>query len=472
MKEIIGRIKEQKKFKQILNSKKSEFVAVCGRRRVGKTYMIREFFSENIVFQLSGLSNRPTAEQLKNFAHTLSLYTGEEELQLEDWLDAFYKLEKYLLSLKDGRKVVFLDELPWLDTPNSNFIAGLEHFWNGWASDRKDIVLVVCGSSTSWMMDNLINNHGGLHNRITNKFLLQPFNLQETEEMLLSKGFHLSRYEIAECYMVMGGIPFYIDMLDSSKSLAKNIDELFFDPVGTMHNEFENLYASLFRKSDDYVRVVQALSSHNQGITRNDIVEKTGLKSGNALTTILRNLEYCGFIRSYTNFAYAKKDMLYQLIDFYSLFYFRFIHGKGFRDIKFWSTIQSTSEFYTWAGISFELLCLMHVEQMKKSLGIAGVLANVYAWRSRKSSGGAQVDLVIDRNDQTTNLCEMKFSKGSFVINKKYADELRNKIETFETEIKNRKSLQLTFVTTNGVEQNAHSGIVTNEVLLEDLFSA
>ena len=431
-----------------MNSKKSEFVVVCGRRRVGKTFIIREFFKENIVFQLSGLSNRPTNEQLKNFSHTLSLYTGKEEVLPEDWLDAFYRLEKYLLTLENKRKVVFLDELPWLDTPNSNFVAGLEHFWNGWASARKDIVLVVCGSSTSWIMDNLINNHGGLHNRITNQFIIQPFNLQETEEMLLSKGFRLFRYEIVECYMVMGGIPFYIDMLDASKSLSKNIDELFFDPVGAMHNEFENLYAALFRKSDDYVRVVKAMSQHSKGITRNDIVASTGLKSGSALTTILKNLEYCGFIRSYTNFAYAKKETLFLLIDFYSLFYFRFIHGKGFRDIKYWSAIQPTPEFYAWAGISFELLSLQHIEQIKKALGIAGVLANVYGWRSRKKNGDAQIDLIIDRNDQTTNLCEMKFCKGRFAINKKYAEELRNKIDVFEAEIRNKKTLQLTFVTT------------------------
>lgn len=454
-----------------MNSKKSEFVVVCGRRRVGKTFIIREFFKENIVFQLSGLSNRPTNEQLKNFSHTLSLYTGKEKVLPEDWLDAFYRLEKYLLTLENKRKVVFLDELPWLDTPNSNFVAGLEHFWNGWASARKDIVLVVCGSSTSWIMDNLINNHGGLHNRITNQFIIQPFNLQETEEMLLSKGFRLSRYEIVECYMVMGGIPFYIDMLDASKSLSKNIDEWFFDPVGAMHNEFENLYAALFRKSDDYVRVVKAMSQHSKGITRNDIVASTGLKSGSALTTILKNLEYCGFIRSYTNFAYAKKETLFQLIDFYSLFYFRFIHGKGFRDIKYWSAIQPTPEFYAWAGISFELLSLQHIEQIKKALGIAGVLANVYGWRSRKKNGDAQIDLIIDRNDQTTNLCEMKFCKGRFAINKKYAEELRNKIDVFEAEIRNKKSLQLTFVTTKGVERNGHSNVVTNEVLLDDLFA-
>lgn len=470
MKNIIGRINEQKKFRQILESERPEFVAVCGRRRVGKTYMIREFFEKNIVFQLSGLSQRPTAEQLKNFTQTLSLYTGKEEEPSLDWLDAFYKLEKYLLSLNDGRKVIFLDELPWFDTPNSNFIAGLEHFWNGWASTRKDIILVVCGSSTSWMMDSLINNHGGLHNRITHQFLLQPFTLHETEEMLQAKGFRLSRYEIAECYMVMGGIPFYIDLLNSTKSLAQNIDELFFDPVGIMHNEFNNLYAALFRNSNDYVRLVQVLSSCSQGLTRNDIVKKSGLKSGSALTTILKNLEYCGFIRSYTNFAYAKKDTLYQLIDFYTLFYFRFIHGKGFRDIKYWSAIQTTPEFYTWAGFSFERLCLQHIEQIKKSLGIAGVLSNVYGWRSRKTSGGAQIDLVIDRNDQTINLCEMKFSKGRFVINKKYADELQNKILTFNTEIKSNKSIQLTFVTANGIERNAHSRIVTNEVLMDDLF--
>lgn len=470
LKKIIGREKEKAVLHKILESGQSEFVAVCGRRRIGKTFLIREALEKQIVFQLSGLANSSTKEQLQNFAQTIALYDSTIKAKPKNWLEAFLILTKYLLTLSEKRKVVFIDELPWLDTAKSDFMSGLEHFWNGWASTRKDIILVVCGSATSWMMDKLINNHGGLHNRLTQRIFLQPFTLKETEEMLQSKGISYSRYEVAECYMVLGGVPFYLSMLDSKVSLAQNIDSLLFDPMGMLHSEFKNLYAALFKNSEDYEKVVAALSTCNQGLTRSDILKKAKLKSGSKMTTILNNLEYCGFIRSYTNFSYSKKDSVYQLVDFYTLFYFRFLKDAAFRDIKYWSAIQSTPTFNTWAGLSFELLSLQHAEQIKDALGVRGVLTESFAWRSRENK--AQIDLVLNRNDQTINICEMKFSRGMFTITKQYADELRKKMLIFQTETKTKKSLQLTMITSNGVQRNPHSSVMTNEVLLDDLFKS
>ena len=472
---IIGRKEEMDALARIWESRQSEFVAVCGRRRVGKTFLVREYFEEQMVFQVSGIANGNTSEQLKNFYYTLRRYDASVSEAPKDWIDAFELLIQYLASLPMGRKVVFLDELPWMDTPGANFISALEHFWNGWASARKDIVLIVCGSATSWMMDKLINNHGGLYGRLTHRMMLQSFSLAEAEQFLAAKGIRLSRYEVAEAYMILGGIPYYLDMLDNRLSLSQNIDRLLFNPNGELYNEFDMLYRSLFSHSDIYVKVVECLNNRGYGMSRAEIVEATGLKSGKMLTTVLTNLESCGFIRKYANYGCTDRKALYQLVDFFTLFYFRFLRESSFRNLQYWSTLQRTPRFYAWAGISFEILAMEHILQIKKKLGISGVATNVYSWRS-KSAGdedgrAAQIDMVIERADNTINICEMKFSEDEFAISKDYDKVLRNKIVRFQEETKSRKSIQLTFVTSYGVKKGMYSGIVQNEVVLDDLFS-
>jgi len=471
---IVGRIEEQDTIKLIYESDQSEFVAICGRRRVGKTFLIREYFEGDIAFQCSGLSEEPTKEQLRNFYMTLRRYDKQVGNAPSDWLGAFDMLIDYLESIPVERKVVLLDELPWMDTSGSDFISALEHFWNGWASARHDIVLIVCGSATSWMMDKLINNHGGLYGRLTNRIFLQPFNLRESEDFLKVKGINLSRYEMAECYMILGGIPYYLNYLDSRISFAQNIDRLLFNPNGKLYDEFNNLYSSLFKGSENYVKVVYALSKKGKGLTRNEIMQETGILSGSGLTTILENLDSCGFIRKYVNYGSSTRNSLYQLIDFFTLFYFRFLSSSSFRNLQSWAGLQRTPSFYAWAGYSFELLSLVHIDQIKKGLGISGVLSKTYSWRSFSDNSdysGSQIDLVIDRNDNTINLCEMKFSENEFSIDNAYEKNLSNKIDTFLKETKSHKSVQLTFVTTYGVKKNSYSGIMQNEIILDDLFA-
>lgn len=472
---IIGRNNEKDALNRIYTSRKSEFVAVCGRRRVGKTFLIREFFETEMVFQVSGIAGGSTQEQLKNFYYTLRRYDKNATTLPEDWLDAFEMLISYLDSLTIRRKVIFLDELPWMDTTGANFISALEHFWNGWASARKDIVLIVCGSATSWMMDKLINNHGGLYGRLTHRLYLSPFTLRETELFLHSKGLPLSRYEVAEAYMILGGIPYYIDLLDERQSLAQNIDRLLFNPNGELYNEFSILFRSLFKDSEAYVKVVECLNQKGYGMTRTEIADAVKMKSGKTLTTILDNLESCGFIRKYNHYGCAQRKALYQLIDFFTLFHFRFLRDSSFRNLLYWSQLQRTPRFYAWAGISFELLAQCHIAQIKQKLGIAGVATNTYSWRSKNSEDenehAAQIDLVIDRGDNTVNLCEMKFSENEFTITKDYEQNLRNKIGLFAEETHTRKSIQLTLVTSFGLKQGKYSGIAQTEVLLDDLFA-
>ena len=466
---IIGRKEEKLTLRRIYDSDKSEFVAVCGRRRVGKTFLVREYFEGKIVFQTSGLANGNMANQIKSFyADMIEQGLPPQEQVPKDWLETFMLLRTLIKQNSQERKVILLDELPWMDTPRSHFISALEHFWNSWASARHDIVLMVCGSATSWMMDKLINNYGGLYNRLTYTIFLEPFTLLECEEFLKSKGHRLSRYEIAEYYMIMGGIPFYLEMLDSKLSLSQNIDELLFRPNGLLTNEFPNLYRALFKNSELYVKLVSALSARRAGMTRAEIIESTKLESGNGLTTALRNLESCGFIRQYRQFKPSRNEStVYQLVDFFTLFYFNFLTKH--KTAK-WSDLQGKAEFYSWAGLTFELLVMLHSKQIKDVLKIGGVSTQEYTWRWADERGGAQIDLVIDRADNTVNICEVKFSINPYSIDKDYEMNLRNKLATFIEHASKNKSVQLTFITTYGLNHNAHSSVVNNEITLDDLF--
>ena len=466
---IIGRKSEKDLLQAIYDSSKSEFVAVCGRRRVGKTFLIREFFEGEMVFQTAGLANQNMKQQIKSFYADLidQGFNRQDTEEPKDWIDVFMMLRQVVKQNKKKRKVILLDELPCMDTPKSGFIAALEHFWNSWASARHDIVLIVCGSATSWMMNKLINNHGGLYNRITRRIFLEPFSLRETEAFLKSKGFVLSRYEIAECYMVMGGIPFYLEMLERDLSLAQNIDAMFFRPNGQLAREFSNLYNALFKNSSDYVKVVEALSLKRAGLTRTEIISGTGLVSGSKLTTILQNLESCGFIRQYRLYGEPHNSIIYQLVDFFTLFYFRFLVDKTPGK---WMSIQDKPKFYAWAGLTFELLAIQHIESIKHSLGINGVETQVSTWRCLDGDRGAQIDLIINRSDNTINLCEAKFSVDDFSISKDYEKNLRNKLQQFLNHTKMKKSIQLTLITTYGLEKNKHSGVIHKLITLDDLF--
>ena len=469
---IIGRKLEKEKLRQVLYSNESRFVAIYGRRRVGKTFLVREFLEDHIVFQCAGLANSPTKEQLKNFGQTLRRFDSSITEMPGDWLEAFDTLINYLDSLPERRKVVFLDELPWMDTPASGFVSALEHFWNGWASARRDIVLIVCGSASSWMVSKLINNHGGLYGRITDEIKLMPFSLGETQVYLESRGISLSQYELAECYMIMGGIPYYLHYLDSRLSLAQNVDRLMFNPNGPLHNEFEKLFMALFNDSQHYVDVVRVLSSHPYGLTRTDISTMSKLPSGKGLTTVLNNLVACGFVLRQSNYVTPMRNPVYRLIDFFSLFYLRFLSESNFRNLLSWTSLQRTPRFYAWAGLAFENLAIVHLQQIKNSMGIGGVLTAAYAWRvvsTADGKRGAQIDLIIDRNDNTINLCEVKFSEGNFSISNDYEMDIRNKITRFASVSEKRKSIQVTLITTFGLERNSHSGVVQNVVTLDDL---
>lgn len=468
---IIGRIAEQAALNEYVKSDRPEFVAVYGRRRVGKTFLIKESFNNNFAFYFSGLANAGMQMQLRNFNAAMQKY-GKIPYPLANiWFDAFEQLTHLLEhSSQKGKKIIFLDELPWMDTHRSGFITALEHFWNGWASSRSDILLIACGSATSWMINKLIKNHGGLHNRVTQRIYLEPFTLGECEEFYQKNSIEMSRYQMVESYMILGGIPYYLSLMNKGMSLAQNIDRLCFSKNGALQEEFSSLYASLFKHSDNHIKVVESLSKKTKGLTRTEIITTTKLSDGGALSKTLEELEQCGFIRRYNAFDKKSKYQLYQLIDFFTLFYINFIRNNKYDDEHFWTNFIENAKHRAWSGYAFEQVCIAHVKQIKNKLGISGVLTHIASWRSLKSDPGAQVDLLIDRNDSVINLCEMKYANTEFTLDKKYEETLRNKKQAFVQETKTRKSIHLTMVTTYGVKRNEYSGIIQSEVMIDDLF--
>jgi len=468
---IIGREREQYLLNQYVESEKPEFVAVFGRRRVGKTFLIREYFIKQFTFYFSGVENVSKEQQLKNFNTALQKYGKRHYPIVNSWFEAFGQLIQLLeKSKKRGRKVVFIDEMPWIDTPRSNFIRALEYFWNTWASANSDIMLIVCGSSTSWIMNKLIKNRGGLHNRITRQIPIEPFTLQECEEFLKFQKIELNRHQIVECYMIMGGIPYYLEQLEKSLSLPQNIDNLFFRKKAVLRDEFKKLYASLFKHPDRYEKIIEALGKKRKGLTREEIIAATGFTDGGTLTKMLEELEQCSFIRSYNTYEKKTKDSLYQLIDFYSLFYLNYIKNIRQSDEHFWTNFIDNAKHRAWSGYAFEQVCMQHAAQIRHKLGISGVVTYSAAWRSKNSESGAQVDLLIDRNDGVINLCEMKYAVNEFIIDKSQDEILRKKKSAFICETKTRKAVHITMVTTYGVKRNEYWNNIQSEVMMDDLF--
>lgn len=466
---IIGRQKEIAKLQKYYQSRKSEFIALYGRRRVGKTYLVRQVFHGQMSFQMTGLANVGRKAQLGQFHAALIQYFPENEdsTPAKDWFIAFRQLIASIEKIKSpGKKIIFLDELPWLDTRGSSFLSGLENFWNSWASARTDILLIVCGSAASWMIKNLLNNRGGLHNRVTGRIKLEPFNLYETEVFLKDKKIVYNRYQVILLYMVFGGVPFYLEQIDNGLSAMQNINELCFERNAPFRTEYNNLYASLFNKSERHVAVVEALSNKKKGLDRTEIVKLSKLPNGGGLTRILKELEESGFIRKYWSFGKKNRGSLYQLTDFYSLFYLNFIKGSSPDDENFWTNALESPIFRTWSGYAFEMVCLHHLAAIKEALKIGGVQTSVASWHSST----AQIDLLIDRKDQVINLCEMKFSIHPFAIDKKYAAVLRNKIGSFKEDTATKKAIFLTMLTTYGITNNQYAGMVQNDLTMDVLF--
>ena len=466
MVELIGRYKERKMLDRCLKSSRSEFVIVSGRRRIGKTFLVSRLYADKFAFYYTGGHNLSNNEQLARFSDCLRRFSGScLDLRIKDWFQAFEQLQNYLGSLSGTeKKIVFFDEMPWIDSHNSRFVKALEYFWNSWASLRDDILFISSGSATSWMNDKLLDNQGGLHNRVTCKIFLEPFTLGETEEYLQKNGFCWDRYMILQTYMILGGVPFYLSLLNNQCSLPQNIDELCFSKNGLLSREFDELYNALFSNADKYISIVKTLSDNEMGLVRTDIVKKTKIQ-GSTLSRMLDNLEKCGFIINYTQYGKNTKDAVYRLSDFYSLFYFRFIK-PNYKEPNFWQKHINQPAINTWQGLTFELICLMHLEQIKKALGLSVISTKSTTCLTKD----LQIDLVIERADRYVNLCEMKFSADKFSISRDYADKIRERTALFRDKLKRKMILLNTFVTTYGVLKNSNYSVCNSEITMDQLF--
>lgn len=477
---IIGRKEECELLQRALRSPRSELIAVFGRRRIGKTFLIRNLYKEHIVLEWSGMYRGTLKDQLRNFHAALPARRNKPAVPA-DWMEAFAQLAEHLdrvvprrvkrsVRSSAGKKVVFIDEFPWLDSRRSRFLAAFSNWWNGYASTRNDLVVVICGSAASYMIRKVINDRGGLHNRVTQRIRLAPFSLGETELLLQRNKVRYTRYDILQLYMALGGVPHYLQLVERGESVAQAIDRLCFDRNGYLRGEFANVFASLFEHADNHEAVVRALASVRRGLTRNAIASKAKLPSGGRLTATLTELEQSGFIERYTPYD-GKKDPLYRLTDEYTQFYLRYIEGTkpGMRGT--WQKLSTTPAHRAWAGFAFETICMKHVDAIKDALGIAGVRSVEGSWIGKGDESGAQVDLLIDRDDNVINLCEMKCSNGPFRIDKRYASELSAKLRAFTSATRTRKSVFLTFITTNGLEPNAYSHqLVESDLRMDALF--
>lgn len=474
---MIGRKQEREELNRIYNRNKAELVAIYGRRRVGKTYLVDETFEGRITFRHAGLS--PADEdskgllklQLEHFYNSLDIQGMEKCDKPTSWLEAFLLLEKFLLAKDDGsRQLVFLDELPWLDTPKSGFIRAFEAFWNTWACHRKNLMVIVCGSANSWIQDKLINNHGGLYNRVTYVMKLAPFNLYECEQLYKEYNVNMSRYDVVQSYMIFGGIPFYMGYVNPKMSLAQNVDNLFFNRNAVLRDEYNKLFSSVFINPEAVKNIVKLLYTRNAGFTRKEIVEKLNITDGGRLSRNLNALISSDFVIKYVPFGFGKREEHYKLIDPFCIFYLHFIEGQKNNE-KFWQQNSTSASISSWRRFAFENVCFNHVEQIKYALGIPAVITEASAWSKKEDDiEGVQIDLLITRNDNVINMCEIKYYSGPYKVDKDYYAKLLRRQSVLMEKVSPKVSIHSTLITTFGLVDNEYSGVFVNTITMNDLF--
>lgn len=475
---LIGRIEEGKELNRLYESDSPEFIAVFGRRRVGKTFLINELFSTRFSFKFTALSpidensetKITTKDQLKHFKEALHRYGYTGKRRILDWFDAFYALEEMLEIYENERMVVFIDELPWLDSKGSKFVSALEMFWNSWGNCH-NLMLIICGSANSWMTKKILNNYGGLYNRITYEIELYPFTLKECESFFKERNINLSRYDITQTYMVLGGIPYYLERIEGRLSFAQNIDRLFFKKTALLKREFDNLFKSTFKNYELISKIVRLLFKKSIGYTRSEIASLLNLEDGEALGNAFNAITSSGFVIKYRPLIGKEKKLYYKLVDPFCLFYLRFIDGNTSFDEHMFERNYSSQKVSTWRGLMFENICFKHIEQIKNALNIKIVSSETYPFIFfNEGKIESQIDLIIDRKDNIVNLCEAKFYCGEYLLTKDDYLKLIHKNELVSLSVNKRKVVSNVLITTFALKKNEYSSIYNNVVTLDDLF--
>jgi uncharacterized protein len=465
---MIGRHTEIARLNNSLLSPASELVAVYGRRRIGKTYLIRNVLKKNIQFEMTGLYKGNTAQQLGVFFRELQARSNKFKKTTlpATWEKAFELLKLYLNTLKNKKKkVLFIDEFPWFDSHKSDFLKFFGHFWNSYCEKRKDLLVVVCGSAASYMIKNIISSKGSLHARLTYSLRLMPFSLHETKQYLEFKKIRWSNYMILHLYNCLGGIPHYLSKIKKEESVVQNIQRLCFNPNADLSNEFNTIFESLFDQSDTHISIVRKLGASRKGLTRDELIHATKFSGGGYFTNALEELIASGFVTDYPAFNHKAKLTLYRLSDEYSRFYLKYIEKNKFQGINFWKTMSQQSSYLSWAGYNFETVCLKHTQAIKKALGIEGIHSVCSSW----SGPGTQIDLLIARKDNWINICEMKFHSGEYSINRAELKKLQDKIQLFSKHTKVKATTVITMISTFGVKKNEYEQDIVNDNLKSDI---
>lgn len=469
MEKLIGRNRETDLLAKYLNSKRPEFVAVYGRRRVGKTFLIRQFFNDNFDFYCTGIISGSKAEQLNAFNTALKRY-GHQGQKAKNWMEAFEYLASLIKKKSSEKKrcIVFIDELPCFDTKRSGFVHALDFFWNSQGSWIDNIFFIICGSATSWMIRNVIDNHGGLHNRITHEIHLLPFTLSQTEEYIRYHKCRWDRLSILHTYMAMGGVPYYLSLLDLNVSVAENIDNLFFADDAELRKEYQRLFKSLYNHPDGYLNVVSCLAKHKTGMTRSELAKALKVQNNGHFGDILADLVNCDFLRLYNN-GLKQNNGIYQLIDFYTLFYHQFCL-KRTTDDHYWRKTINTPIANTWFGLSYKRVCIAHFRQIIKALHYDTIRTEFYSWRNPKGEPAVQIDMVIDRSDNMVTICEVKYSKAEYTLDKTECERIIKRADTYAAESRCRKGVEIAIITTFGLKENQYSDVAQHTLSIDDLF--
>ncbi len=471
---LIGREKEVELLKRAYKDNTSHFIAIYGRRRIGKTYLVSETFKDDILFHNSGVANGTYREQLDVFEGSLLEARYRAKRKLDNWFTAFEELKNLIRASTKERKLIFIDELSWMDTPKSDFMKALESFWNGWASFRNDVILIVCASATSWMLKKIIHNKGGLYNRLTEQIRLDQFSLKECEEYFKAKKIEASRLQILQYYMILGGVPYYYNQIERGMSLPQNIDNMFFKDGAPLRDEFQYLFSSTFKNPDVHLKIIEALAKKKCGLTREEIIKEAKLINSGDLTHKLEELESCSFIRKYNCFGRKEKGALYQIMDNFIIFYYAFMQ-EGRNDEHLFENLFATPTINTYFGFAFERVCLMHIKEIKEKLGIRGVYTEVSSWHCKKDekigTNGSQIDLLIVRKDQVINLCEMKYSTVAFAVTDKVISSINNKINDLRLVVKTEYAIYPILLTPIGAKESANALSFQSVVTLDDLFA-
>jgi uncharacterized protein len=470
---IIGRDFEVKKMKGFLQNRESELIAVIGRRRVGKTFLIKKVYENEMLFHITGLQDVSRNLQLDNFVTARNKFFTDSKsfAKPKNWLQAFTQLSELIGKPKKKKRVLFFDELPWLASNSNEFLKAFDHFWNTWAIDQ-NLIVVICGSSASWMITNIINSKGGLHNRITQQIHLYPFTLQETEKYFLAKSITMPRQSLINLYMATGGVPYYLKEVEKGSTTVEAINKMYFGKKASLKNEFDNLYKALFSNYEKHILVIRALASKWMGLTRSEIVKHTKMQTGGAISTILNELETSGFIQSVLPFGKQQRETLYRLTDEYSLFYIHFVEDNN-RIESFWIKKYNTPTVKAWQGYAFENVCLKHIDGIKQTLGISGILTSESSFYKRKDkdSAGCQIDLLIDRADNAINICEMKFYDGAYTLTQENVKALQQKRNIFQEKTKTKKQLFLTLIAADGIAENKYNMLIDKHLDASALFA-